>query len=156
GALRLRPSTCRPRCPHSRGSTWTRHRSCRRASTASTSCQSPEASLVAAPSTAVPTAKTKRRASHPSSSSVGSARRTCRRWACADGQGNRHMNSQYAVEEHSLFGRYRFFTGRLPPALDSVARVQFEQLWNMHPTQSNEILIYGRMVPIPRWQQAYG
>jgi alkylated DNA repair dioxygenase AlkB len=26
----------------------------------------------------------------------------------------------------------------------------------MHPAQSNEILIHGRMVSIPRWQQAYG
>jgi alkylated DNA repair dioxygenase AlkB len=59
-------------------------------------------------------------------------------------------------EEHLLFGRYPFFTGRLPAALEAAASDEFETFWDMHPVQSNEILIHGRMVPIPRWQQAYG
>lgn len=66
------------------------------------------------------------------------------------------MNSLPDFEEHSLFGRYPFFTGQLPSALEAAASDGFQTLWDMHPAQSNEILIHGRMVPIPRWQQAYG
>jgi alkylated DNA repair dioxygenase AlkB len=44
----------------------------------------------------------------------------------------------------------------LPGALQNSARQDFAPLWNLHPAQSNEILIHGRMVPIPRWQQAFG
>ena len=59
-------------------------------------------------------------------------------------------------ERHRLFERYPFFVGTLPPDLVRVAKTQFESLWNLHPEKSNEILIHGRMVPIPRKQQAYG
>jgi alkylated DNA repair dioxygenase AlkB len=59
-------------------------------------------------------------------------------------------------EEHLLFGQYLFFVGRLPAALNERTSADFEGLWNLHPDNSNEILIHGRMVPIPRWQQAYG
>ena len=59
-------------------------------------------------------------------------------------------------QQHCLFDRFEFFTGRLPVDLDELAKTQFEQLWSMHPEQSDEILIHGRLVAIPRWQQAYG
>ena len=61
-----------------------------------------------------------------------------------------------SFERHSLFGHFPFLTGRLPSALEEAATTQFEELWDLHPAQSNEILIHGRMVAIPRWQQAYG
>jgi hypothetical protein len=66
------------------------------------------------------------------------------------------MTALHAFQEHSLFGRYPFFSGRLPTALLTAPTDEFDKLWDMHPAQSNEILIHGRMVPIPRWQQAYG
>ena len=66
------------------------------------------------------------------------------------------MTTVQNFEQHSLFGRHLFFTGRLPRALEDCATTQFEELWDLHPAKSNEILIHGRMVPIPRWQQAYG
>ena len=59
-------------------------------------------------------------------------------------------------ERHDVFGRFQFFSGDLPPELDRSARENFTALWELHPAASNEILIHGRMVPIPRWQQAYG
>ena len=59
-------------------------------------------------------------------------------------------------ERHTVFSRFPFFIGRLPEHLDRAATERFEELWNLHPAQSNEILIHGRMVAIPRWQQAYG
>lgn len=33
---------------------------------------------------------------------------------------------------------------------------QFMQLWNLHPEEHAEVLIYGKRVPIPRWQRSYG
>jgi alkylated DNA repair dioxygenase AlkB len=67
-----------------------------------------------------------------------------------------YMTSLHDFEEHTVFERYSFFTGRLPESLAAAATSAFDKLWNMHPPRSNEILIHGRMVPIPRWQQAYG
>ncbi len=32
----------------------------------------------------------------------------------------------------------------------------FDAAWNAHPADKHEILIHGRMVETPRWQQAYG
>jgi alkylated DNA repair dioxygenase AlkB len=55
-----------------------------------------------------------------------------------------------------VFHRYDFYTGHLPTVLEDRARSCFESLWSLHPAQSNEILIHGKMVAIPRWQQAYG
>jgi alkylated DNA repair dioxygenase AlkB len=66
------------------------------------------------------------------------------------------MNTYPGFQEHRLFERFPFFVGRLPADLEARARTNFEALWNLHPEKSNEILIHGRMVPIPRWLQAYG
>ena len=59
-------------------------------------------------------------------------------------------------ERHCLFDRFPFFVGRLPDDLDAMARTEFEPLWVLHPKKSNTILMHGRSVEIPRWQQAYG
>jgi len=67
-----------------------------------------------------------------------------------------HVAPREDFDEHLLFGRYPFFTGHLPRALAVGARSEFDKLWEMHPALSNEILIHGKVVAIPRWQQAYG
>jgi len=61
-----------------------------------------------------------------------------------------------SFERHIVFGGFEFFSGSMPLPLKDTAATEFETLWALHPSQSNEILIHGRMVPIPRWQQAYG
>lgn len=67
------------------------------------------------------------------------------------------MKTYPDFQEHHLFDHhYAFFVGRLPAALQERASADFDALWNLHPAKSNEILIHGRMVAIPRWQQAYG
>jgi len=33
---------------------------------------------------------------------------------------------------------------------------EFEEFWNMHPTEHHEVMIYGKLLPIPRWQCLYG
>lgn len=48
-----------------------------------------------------------------------------------------------------------FLTGTLPAELN-FGPSQFEELWGMHPTDYHEIRMHGRVVPTPRWQQAYG
>ncbi len=59
-------------------------------------------------------------------------------------------------QRHILFDRLEFFSRRLPDQLLRSGREEFEALWRLHPEKSNEILIHGRMVPIPRWRQAFG
>lgn len=34
--------------------------------------------------------------------------------------------------------------------------VAFENLWNEHPAQFHEVMMHGKLVKTPRWQQAYG
>lgn len=48
-----------------------------------------------------------------------------------------------------------FFTGALPEQL-LPDQIQFENLWSIHPTEFHEIMMHGRLVRTPRWQQAYG
>src|SRR5581483_2902001 len=66
------------------------------------------------------------------------------------------MSQLRNLEQHTLFERFPFFEGRLAPNLEEYGTAQFEEMWNLHPEKSNEILIHGRLVPIPRWQQAFG
>lgn len=68
----------------------------------------------------------------------------------------RSINKQeIGFECHGLGNGYTLWTGdlsvefRLDPA-------NFEALWQMHPPEYHEILIYGRAVKTPRWQQAFG
>lgn len=35
-------------------------------------------------------------------------------------------------------------------------KIQFEELWNLHPEQYNQVKILGKIVETPRWQQTYG
>lgn len=59
-----------------------------------------------------------------------------------------------SFECHDLGGG-KFWAGQLPDALmpDSAA---FESLWQLHPAEFHEILMHGRLVKTPRWQQAFG
>ena len=59
------------------------------------------------------------------------------------------------LTEHDLGGGLVFCSGWLPKGLtwDDAA---FEAAWSAHPTEKHEILMHGRLVQTPRWQQAYG
>jgi alkylated DNA repair dioxygenase AlkB len=71
------------------------------------------------------------------------------------------MHGQIATREetgfecHDLGDGHTFLTGDLPVNLrfDPAA---FEALWRTHPPEYHEILIHGRAVKTPRWQQAFG
>lgn len=47
-----------------------------------------------------------------------------------------------------------FHRGRLPETV--LAALQFEALWSIHPDEFHEIMIHGKLVKTPRWQQAFG
>lgn len=51
-------------------------------------------------------------------------------------------------------GEHQILTTRLPEAL--LRQTSFERWWSLHPEAFSQIMIHGRMVEIPRWQQAYG
>ncbi len=46
--------------------------------------------------------------------------------------------------------------GQLPMPLSAKLHLQFDELWNRHPPEPRRLLIHGREVPAPRWDQAYG
>lgn len=56
---------------------------------------------------------------------------------------------------HQLDNRHGFFVGELPGVL-RLPCDQFESLWNEHPATYREIMMHGKPVKTPRWQQAYG
>lgn len=58
-------------------------------------------------------------------------------------------------ETHELDDRHCFYEGRLPTQLQPDAD-GFASLWELHPDEYHEILMHGRLVNTPRWQQAYG
>lgn len=33
---------------------------------------------------------------------------------------------------------------------------QFQALWNLHPQEFHKVVMYGKEIPTPRWQQSYG
>jgi alkylated DNA repair dioxygenase AlkB len=59
------------------------------------------------------------------------------------------------LTEHDLGGGLRFYSGRIPQGLiwDGAT---FEAAWLLHPEEKHMIMIHGRLVKTPRWQQAYG
>jgi alkylated DNA repair dioxygenase AlkB len=58
-------------------------------------------------------------------------------------------------EPHDLDSTHRFYTGSLPGDLLPGSK-QFDVLWALHPPAPPLILIHGREVPAPRFQQAFG
>jgi alkylated DNA repair dioxygenase AlkB len=61
----------------------------------------------------------------------------------------------HGFEQHPLDVDFSVWSTALPADLMPDASA-FEALWQMHPDEHAEVRIMGRMVPIPRWQQAYG
>lgn len=55
---------------------------------------------------------------------------------------------------HRLGDGASFFTGTLPKFL--IPEDLFESFWSLHPNDYHVIMIHGRPVKTPRWQQAYG
>ncbi len=60
-----------------------------------------------------------------------------------------------AWTSHSLDDRYGFRSARLPEGL-MPSDEGFERLWGLHPEGFHEILMVGKLVKTPRWQQAFG
>lgn len=56
---------------------------------------------------------------------------------------------------HRLDDRCHLWVGHLPQDL-APKPGDFERLWSLHPPEYHEILIHGRKIKTPRWQQAYG
>ena len=56
---------------------------------------------------------------------------------------------------HVLDDGKLFWAGQLPQSLmlDSIG---LTKLWDMHPEDYHIIVMHGRRIPTPRWQQAYG
>ncbi len=65
------------------------------------------------------------------------------------------LRCENRFECHELGDGHTFLTGDLPASLrfDALA---FETLWGMRPQEYHEILMRGRPVKTPRWQQAFG
>jgi alkylated DNA repair dioxygenase AlkB len=63
--------------------------------------------------------------------------------------------SDFTSELHDLGDGYLFKEGRLPADLNW-DKSTFEQAWSLHPEGKHQILMHGRLVQTPRWQQAYG
>lgn len=59
------------------------------------------------------------------------------------------------LASHELPDGSHFYSGRLPPEL-ILTPEQFEAVWDLHPDEFHTIMIHGRPVKTPRWQQAYG
>jgi len=63
------------------------------------------------------------------------------------------MYDEFIAEQ--LDEQHVLFRGHLPSSL--VAQdAEFETLWSLHPSEFHEIMMHGRLVTTPRWQQAYG
>ena len=56
---------------------------------------------------------------------------------------------------HVLGPGHEFYVGQLPQNL-MVSDAQFDELWKLHPTGYLTIMLHGRSVRTPRWQQAFG
>ena len=56
---------------------------------------------------------------------------------------------------HELGEGCACFTGRLPYE-QMPSDLEKQQLWDLHPKDFPLILIHGKVVPTPRWQQSYG
>lgn len=55
---------------------------------------------------------------------------------------------------HELDSAHSIHTGMLPTEL-LLPDLEFEQLWNEHPQESAKIKMVGKLIPMPRFQQAY-
>jgi alkylated DNA repair dioxygenase AlkB len=58
-------------------------------------------------------------------------------------------------EGHDLGDGHTFWVGQLPDHFRSDSAL-FESFWRLHPPEYHEIVMGGRKVMTPRWQQAFG
>ena len=56
---------------------------------------------------------------------------------------------------HDLDGEYGLWSGRLPAEL-GFSTNRFEQLWATRPQHFHKVLMYGKLLDVPRWSEAYG
>jgi alkylated DNA repair dioxygenase AlkB len=56
---------------------------------------------------------------------------------------------------HEIAGGHGIWVGRLPDALILDERA-FDELWTLHPEDRSLLLMHGKLVPAPRWNQAFG
>ncbi|HSR81908.1 MAG TPA: alpha-ketoglutarate-dependent dioxygenase AlkB [Hyphomicrobiaceae bacterium] len=52
-------------------------------------------------------------------------------------------------------GQHGIWAGRLPPDL-CWCSAQFDVFWALHPDKFHEVRMFGRLVAVPRWSEAYG
>ncbi len=84
--------------------------------------------------------------------SVGTLLASASTSSIASDKGQR-MNPSF--KRHDLGGEHALFSSELPASL-RLDGPGFEQAWSLHPTDFHEIMMHGRPVKTPRWQQAYG
>ena len=58
-------------------------------------------------------------------------------------------------DTHDLGDGSLFLVGRLAAGL-TLDACDFQSLWDLHPSEKHVIMMHGRPVETPRWQQAYG
>ncbi|SDR67064.1 Alkylated DNA repair dioxygenase AlkB [Polaribacter sp. KT25b] len=58
-------------------------------------------------------------------------------------------------KEISLDEEASIWKGKLPIQFD-VFLNDFDEIWNLHPQDFHLVRMFGKMIPTPRWQQAYG
>ncbi len=58
-------------------------------------------------------------------------------------------------ENHRLDEQNNLYSTMLPKEL-RFSDEQFDEAWAMHPAAYHELMMHGKLVPTPRWQQAYG
>lgn len=68
--------------------------------------------------------------------------------------------TEQALENHGftatpLDAQHMLYSGSLPAEL-LPDESGFESMWNIRPTEFHEIMMHGRLVKTPRWQQAFG
>ncbi len=68
------------------------------------------------------------------------------------------LSSQQPLSQfncHQLDESHQLYSGALPEHLRWTTE-QFDLGWSMHPADYTQLMMHGRLVPTPRWQQAYG
>lgn len=59
------------------------------------------------------------------------------------------------MQRRELPGGGHVWLGELPESV-RITAADFETLWAIHPADYHEIVMHGRLMKTPRWQQAYG
>lgn len=65
------------------------------------------------------------------------------------------MDKLFNPVAHDLGGGVHFLAGITPAEL-VWANHLFDEVWQLHPAEKHRIMMHGRLVETPRWQQAYG